>query len=109
VEVDAGGEGEDDRECLLITEDEGEEGPKAPPGPRARATTTSSMDESSSRDRPCRVGGPEGAEEADGGGKPKDPTKVEANAEETVTGSCSSTRVEGREARPEGPDNSVGL
>jgi hypothetical protein len=77
----ARGEGEDDRDCLPITEDEGEGGLKALPGPRARATTTLSVDESSSRDGPQGVGSPEGTEDADGGGKPNDPTEAEANAE----------------------------
>jgi hypothetical protein len=78
--ADARGEGEDDWECLLITKDEGEGGPKAPPRPRAWATTTPSVDESSSRDGPWGVGSLEGTKEADGGGKPKDLTKVEASA-----------------------------
>jgi hypothetical protein len=74
------GEGEDDWEHLPITEDVGEGGPKSLPGARAQATTMSSMDESSSRDRPRGVGGPEGTKGVDRGGKPKGLTKVEADA-----------------------------
>jgi hypothetical protein len=80
VEVDARGEGEDDWDRLPITKDIGEEGPKAPPRPRAWATTTSSVDESSSRDRLQGVGGLEVTKGADRGGKPNDPTEVKASA-----------------------------
>jgi hypothetical protein len=78
---------------------------KAPDGLEAYATIMARVDESNSREGPCRGGGEKGENE------PSAKAEAKAGAAYTTVGSCSLTPegAEGRQARPEGPDKSTGL
>jgi hypothetical protein len=93
---------EEAQECLPATK--GRDA-KALDSLEACATILARVDESNSREGPCRRG------EKEGENKPRAKAEAKVGAAYTAVGSSSSTPegAESREARPKGPDNSASL